>query len=269
MARQWTLKEEELHRVEMERLYVRENRTISEIARLLNISDSGVYDRLLRLNVKTCRSNKLRFNNRRSDVHTPTDRSERLAELFGILMGDGHVGHFQVMVTLGTKERQYARYVQRLMRDTFGGVPKITTSSRGDRTVYLGSTAATQWLYSEGFVANKVGSQVDAPSWIFEKSGYMSSFLRGFFDTDGSVYSLRWGIQLSFTNRSLPLLHALHKMACGLGYKPSAVTGFVFYITNREQVKRFFAEIKPANTKHCRRFEKIMRRWRSSKRTRL
>lgn len=269
MARRWSVQEEDAHRSQLWKLYVEENRTISQIAEMLDMTAGGVYDRLKRLNIGTLRSQKTHFNNQRSDIRLPTEKSVRIAELLGILLGDGHVSHFQVMVTLGTKEQRYAAYVQAVIKDIFGGHPRITISSRGDRTVYLGSTAATRWLISQGLVRNKVASQVDIPAWIFEAKEYKQAFIRGFFDTDGSVYALRWGVQLSFTNRSLPLLHSLQRIAGELGYRPSAVCGFVFYITHRDQVERFFLEVKPANQKHCRRFDKIMRRWRSSKRTRL
>lgn len=124
-----------------------------------------MYDRLIRLGIPSCRSLKSRFNNQRSDIRLP-EQSEKLAELFGILLRDGHVFHFQVTVTLGTKELQYALYVRRLIKALFGGVPRVTTSAVGHRTVYLGSTAATRWLLQEGMVRNRVASQVDIPSWI-------------------------------------------------------------------------------------------------------
>ena len=263
MARRWTLSEEQLYRAELQRLYVDENKTIGEVGKLLRLADKSVYDRLVRLGISTVRSRKIRFNNQRSDVRIP-ERSEKLAEFIGILLGDGHISHFQIMITLGTKEAPYAWHVRKLLQELLGGTPRIAKLASGHRTVYLGSTLATRWLRQEGLVQNKVASQVDVPPWIFERQEYMKAFVRGFFDSDGSVYSLRYGIQLSFTNRSSPLLHALHKMLAELGYRPSAISGFVFYVTHRALVERFFNKIKPANLKHRRRYKKIMRRWRSS-----
>ncbi|MEY4747527.1 MAG: hypothetical protein RLZZ416_576 [Candidatus Parcubacteria bacterium] len=223
---------------------------------MLGLAKASVYDRLLRLGIQTQRGLKLRANNQRSDVRVP-ERSERLAELFGILLGDGHISHFQVMVTLGTKEFAYAQYVQALLRDIFGGIPKISTSSRGYQTVYLGSTATVRWLKENGFVHNKVAAQVDVPKWVFEKREYMSSFIRGFFDTDGSVYRLRFGAQISITNNSEPLLISLQTMLRALGYAASESSAHRIYLTKRDVVQRFFKEIRPANQKHQRRFRDI------------
>ncbi|OGG52524.1 hypothetical protein A3C20_02810 [Candidatus Kaiserbacteria bacterium RIFCSPHIGHO2_02_FULL_55_25] len=257
MARRWTGVEERMYRRQLRLLYVRENKTIAEVAHVLNLAEASVFGRLKRLEIPTCRPRKKNFNNQRSDVHIPARRSKKLAEIFGILLGDGHISHYQVTVTLGTKELVYAQYVQALLREVFGGVPKISTSGRGHKTVYLGSTAATRWLKSEGLVQNKVIAQVDAPRWVFERRGYMKAFLRGFFDTDGSIYKLRYGMQISLTNKSAPLLLSLQRILRRLGYKASDVSAYRVYVTRVPDVKRFFREVIPANLKHQRRFREI------------
>ncbi len=267
MARRWTIAEENMYRAELTRLYVVENKTISDIGKILNLKSATVYDRLVRLQIPPSRQRKKHVNNKRSDVWIPTARSHKLAELFGIMLGDGHVSHFQVTVTLGTKEAAYARYVRLLVKKTFGGTPRITTSSRGHKTVYLGSTEVTEWLKTEGLVGNKVAAQVDVPRWIYEDAQYMSGFLRGFFDTDGSVYRLRYGVQISLTNRSTPILVSLQSILRGLGYTPSAVSAHRVYLTKISDVQRFFREIRPMNSKHRSRYKLFARRWRSSKRT--
>ena len=249
------------------RLYIDENKTIGEIGEMLDLSQAAIYDRLVRLGVSTCRRQKEHSDNRRSDVKIPAARSERLAEFFGVMLGDGHVSHFQTMVTLGTKEAAYARYVSALIKEIFGGVPKIMTSARGHTTVYLGSTRVTAWLKEEGLVGNKVLAQVGVPTWVTEKRRYMNAFIRGFFDTDGSVYRLRYGIQISLCNSSVPLLVSLQSMLRELGYSPSAISAHKVYVTKIRDVERFFREVRPMNPKHTRRYDGFARRWRSSKRT--
>lgn len=109
-----------------------------------------------------------------------------------------------------------------------------------------------------GLVSNKVKEQVGVPSWIFEETKYIKGFLRGFFDTDGSVYKLRFGIQIAFTNRSLPLLISSRQMLTLLDYSPSAVSKYHVYLTRRDQVTKFFQEIQPSNQKHQVRFNKFI-----------
>lgn len=140
----------------------------------------------------------------------------------------------------------------------------------------------------EGYFVNRVntrqvsyhggGSPLDwfenvfrLPSWIFSKKCFMEAFLRGFFDTDGSVYLLKHGIQISFTNYSYPLLKSLHSILFRLGYNPSKISSHKVYLTNGRYVRSFFEKICPQNPKHRKRFEefKKMRRSYSGYYTRL
>jgi intein/homing endonuclease len=260
MARRWTSEEESHYRKELQYLYVDRNLNIIDVGKTLGIAPSTVHDRLQRLQIPTLRNKKEKYNNQRSDVRIPTERSEELAECFGMMLGDGHVSHFQMMVTLGSKEASYARHVQLLITRLFGGKPKIAKVKQKYSTVYLGSTKVVAWLKSEGLVSHKVHSQVAAPQWIYEEHAYMPAFLRGFFDTDGSVYSLRYGIQLSFTNLSEPLLVSLQRMLRIVGYTPSAISAHRVYVTRIPEVERFFREVRPANEKHVRRYSEIKKK---------
>ncbi len=176
------------------------------------------------------------------------------------MLGDGHISHYQTSVTLGTKELAYVRYVQKLMQKLFKVPATISTKKTGYRDVYIGSTLITKWLKKQGLVSNKVAAQVGVPAWIMSKKAYMRAFARGFFDTDGSVYALRFGIQISLTNKSAPLLLALQDILRRLGYKVSETSAYRVYITQRKDVARFFKEVAPANTKHRRRYETFTRR---------
>lgn len=261
MARRWTRDEEDFYRQQLLELYIQKNKTIGQISTELGISEKSVFKRLGRLGIPSCPEKKANYLHKRNDIYIPTMRSADLAEFFGIMLGDGHVGHFQTMVTLGTKEIPYVTYVQFLMNSLFGVMPTIGTDVSGYSTVYIGSVDLGQWLYSEGLVPNKVKAQVGVPTWIFEQSNFMRAFIRGFFDTDGSVYKLRFGVQISLTNHSLPLLYALQDMLRRLGYRVSEVSAFRVYITRQADVERFFAEIQPMNTKHQVRYEHLTRRY--------
>lgn len=142
-----------------------------------------------RLGIPTTPHKKPHYCNKRTDVRLPK-YSPELAEFIGIMLGDGHVSHFQVMVTLGTKEYPYVTYVQKLMEALFKVPATIAHKKSGHREVYIGSTTITNWLREMGLVSNKVAAQVGVPSWIFMKKKYMRPFIRGFFDTDGSIYNL-------------------------------------------------------------------------------
>jgi hypothetical protein len=125
-------------------LYIKENKTIGEISKILNISQSTIYDRLLRLNIPSQPSKKLHYKNKQYNAKIPKRYSNELAEFIGIMLGDGHVSHFQVTVTLGTKEYEYVEYVSNLMDRVFKAHSKISTRRCGYKTVYVGSVEAVE-----------------------------------------------------------------------------------------------------------------------------
>ena len=254
MARRWTPEEERSYHDELHDLYVTQNKSISEIGAIVGITYKGVFGRLKRLGIPTNPQAKSGYANTRRDVRFP-ERTPELAEFFGIMLGDGNLTPTQIAVTLGTKEENYVQYVATGMQALFGANPRVTTNAKGHWIVYFGSVLIVRWLTQEGLVQNKVAAQVGVPEWIFTKPEYMQRFVRGFFDTDGSIYRLRFGIQISLTNHSLPLLRALHAMLTTLGYNPSAISAWRIYVTRRKEIERFFREIKPQNIKHKRRFD--------------
>ena len=269
MASRWTLETEEVYRKELQNLYTAKNLSIAEIGKFLGIAESTVFRRLKRLGIKTSPKEKKGYLDLLKKIHIPSTRTDTLAEFFGIMLGDGHISKYQTVVTLGTKELAYVDYVAELMDSLFHTSPSTIVRADGYRDVYIGSVELTTWLQGSGLVPNKVASQVSAPEWLFKQNSFLEAFLRGFFDTDGSVYALRYGVQISLTNHSVPLLHSLRSMLIALEYRPSRVSGYRVYLTRKKDVSRFFAEVRPANTKHLTRFNKFKRRWRSGKRTRL
>lgn len=253
MPRPYTNEERAKQLKQLQRLYVRDEKTIFEVAEELGISYQAVFDRLKVFGIPSNPKFKCR-----QDVRIPGHLSADLAEFFGVMLGDGHLSHFQVTVTLGTKEMAYARYLTDLLENIFRVKPKIAIRNNKYKVVYFGSVAVTEWLQGHGLVYNKMRAQVAAPIWVLGKSQFMKRFVRGFFDTDGSVYKLRWGMQVSFCNRSMPLLKSVRNMLLSLKYSPSQISGYNLYLTKKADIKRFFGEIQPRNMKHVARYRSFL-----------
>lgn len=258
MARKWNREEKIIYKRQLSDFYTQKNRTLKEIANILKIGESTVYDRLRRLNIPVQRNKKPRYNNIRTDLSISRKYSGDLAEFVGILLGDGHLTSTQVTVTLGNKENDYVRYVAGLMEKLYGISPKIITSKKGYKVVYLGSTVLVRYFKKMGLAHNKVKAQVNIPKWIFQKKDFMKQVVKGLFDTDGSVYKLKYGIQLSFTNRSMPLLTSYKKILRKLGFSPSQISDYRVYITKQEDIKKFTDEIGFSNFKHKERLNNFL-----------
>ncbi len=253
MPRRWNILEEKEKFKELKRLYVVNNKTIGEIAELLSLGESTIYQRLLRLGITPVPSKKSRYRNRNISINIPKRYSVDLAEFIGILLGDGHITPTQVTVTLGTKD-EFIDYVAQLMKKLFGDTPKIITTNDNGKVVYIGSTVLVRWLLAMGLVFNKVKHQVGIPRWCLSRRSYMKRVIRGLIDTDGSVYRLRDGVQISFCNRSRPLLESARSILLNLGYSPSKISGYNIYLTRRGDLIKYFNEVGFSNRKHQKRF---------------
>ncbi len=257
MPDKWSEAERRMRKRELEILYNKKRLSISEIGKILNIAPQTVFQRLRSLNIKTDPTSKKHYLNRRTDISIPLKMDSNVVEFLGIMLGDGNLTHFQIKVTLGDKEGEYVQYVANLIGKVFKTRAKISTRKTGYKDVYLGSTEATRWLFGLGLVSNKTKYQVDVPPAIWEREALIKYFIRGFFDTDGSIYSLKKERQISLTNSSAPLLVSLRKMLFILGYNPSRISHGKIYLTRSEDVDRFFLDISPKNSKHIRRYKKL------------
>ena len=258
MPRRWTIKEETEKKKELIELYERENKTIGEIGKILGVAESTVFDRMKRLNISSTPERKLSYCNKRNDLEIPKKMSNELAEFIGIMLGDGHVGPTQILISIRRQERSYLEYVHRFIKELFGVDSKyIECPERNTYEVYVGSVEIVRFLKDLGLVSNKVQEQVDIPDFILRGEEHGASFLKGFFDTDGSIYKLKFGVQMGFCNRSVPLLRSTREILLKLKYHPSKISSWKVYLTRKTDLSRYVREIGFGNKKHLKRAKRF------------
>lgn len=191
-------------------------------------------------------------------------RSEKLAELVGILLGDGGMTDYQVTISLdATVDRAYARYVSRLCHDLLGERP--TWYERGNviemKTAGAGLVEALECIGLRR--GNKVDHQVGIPAWIMRNPTYARMCVRGLFDTDGGFYMHTKArgryIGWCFSNRSTPLIRGVAQVLtdCGLTY--SIPSGKSVYMYSLEDMRRFMDRIGSSNPKNVRKLREHLR----------
>ncbi|MGH2349240.1 MAG: LAGLIDADG family homing endonuclease [bacterium] len=257
MPRRWTEQEENEKREQLVELYVRQNKTIFEIGPMLNLAPGGVYGRLVRLGITIQSKHPGKRSHNAKILNVPASSGD-LAEYCGIMLGDGHVGTHQFTITVNVKtDAPYVSYLQDLVETLFGDRPRITADARGVVVdLFVTSTYLMQELRGIGlYSTNKVRDQVSVPDWIFSKAEYQKRFIRGFFDTDGSIYLLKHfnAPQMLFKNCSFPLLDGTRQILLNLGYHPSKISGYSVYLTRRADIERYGLDIGFGNSKHLER----------------
>ena len=201
------------------------------------------------------------------------EKDARLAELVGILLGDGNIyfcskskricsysvriaGDFE-------KDRDYhLNYIAPLCNDLFKINVRIRNHTvNNERFVCLESRLLIDFLISIGLKAgDKIKNKVGIPNWIFENTEFLKACLRGLIDTDGSVYRMSKRdknlIRMDFTNYNRTLLDDTRAAFIRLGFNPSKIIcNNKFFISRQDDIARYIREIGFSNNKHIERLK--------------
>ncbi len=198
-------------------------------------------------------------------IQYPT-RSALLAELVGILLGDGCLGNeYQVSVSFNSEtDVAHAHYMRRLFKTLFG----LHASIWYRKQTRTGIVTASSRLLHKYLIddvglqkGNKVVEQVDLPDWIWGSQVYQTACLRGLVDTDGSVYSYEHRVNghsyrhkaLCFTNHSMPLLRSVERLLRNLGLHPK-IYRYNVYLHQADEIRGYFNRVGTSNPKHLRKY---------------
>lgn len=176
---------------------------------------------------------KLKFplKSHRKKIKIPTE-SEKLAELMGIIIGDGGINNdWQLVISLNsTKDRNFSGYIKSLLWELFE-IKAVIRKRPGQNTlvVVVSSMNLLDYLISKGAVkGNKIAQNIDIPSWINGSEHFKRAFVRGLVDTDGGLYNHKHIVErkvytnlgLCFTSWSKRLLITVANILKTNGIKP-------------------------------------------------
>ncbi len=189
--------------------------------------------------------------------------SAQLAELTGIILGDGGISNYQLRIYLNRKADQvFAQYVSKLLKTVFGEAGSRYEHPE-ENLIILNITGVdlieqlSKWGLEKG---NKVKRQIDFPEWINRSSKYKKLCVRGLVDTDGCLFfHHHWttsrgvkykyrNLGLCFTSASRKLINSVSKTLDGFCVKHSINhRGDRIFIYNLEMVKRYLKVFGSSN----------------------
>jgi transcriptional regulator with XRE-family HTH domain len=203
------------------------------------------------------------------------DYNQKLAEFFGIVLGDGCITHGQVGISVNSKtDRDYALYIKNLLWELFevpatlNDYSEKAKSARNCIVVLASSLNLVRFLLEHGLIkGNKVKQQVAVPVWIHNNVELSKACMRGLIDTDGTVFvNDHWvggyhyqNIELSFSNRSLPLLDFVEQTLAHLNFTPRRYGKKCVNLRKEPEVERYFKEVGTNNPKHQLRFDQFVK----------
>lgn len=188
------------------------------------------------------------------------EKSLDLSELFGIILGDGHlqeyrnnrkkiVGNYFVEITLHDEEIELIRKTNLMISRLTSLKPKIYKKQGNCVKIVVQSKQLLEKFKELGLeTGNKKDNQVGVPPWIKKNGAYSKHCLRGLIDTDGSIYPDKRNNKsykrVQFSNRSKNLLDDFEEMCQKLGIK--VVKGGPHQVQiSRKSVEDFLEIIEP------------------------
>jgi len=120
---------------------------------------------------------------------------EQMAEFCGILLGDGNLWtngrKYEVTITGSPKDRGYMNYILRYTTKKLGQKAYYRIRGRGLR-ISIYSKKMFKFLTTDAKIESGMKKAMSGtPQWIFSSKRFSRAFIRGVFDTDGSIFTSR------------------------------------------------------------------------------
>lgn len=258
------------------------NLTWESIAKSLNLSRGMIffylngkskipkenYEKLCQITgIKPEQKSYIIIKNKTQPIKEVSEVNEHLAELLGILAGDGHISstNYHISVTCHRiKDKDYIEnHVTNIFIKLFEVNPKTREQLHNNTIKCVVNSKILFEFLTQMFkipIGKKKG-KLHIPEQIFNKNKLLSNYLRGLFDTDGSIYIRREkSLVLSIASRDPLFLDEVKMAFIKLGYNPS-VSGKNLCLYRQEQIKRFWDKIGSSNPKHKMRYDSFINKW--------
>ena len=170
-------------------------------------------------------------------------RDINLAELIGIILGDGNLSRMprteNLRIICNSKDTTYIRHISELIAKIFHKAPSIINRKSEHATVIsLYQCRISNRL--ELPCGNKIKNNICMPSWVFLNNLYTSKCLKGLFETDGCFYEEKdnYTQVIEFKNYCIKLRHDVYNALLKLGFNPQLGSNYV-RLAKKEEVRRF------------------------------
>ncbi len=188
----------------------------------------------------------------------PALYDERLAELIGALLGDGHLGptNYEISVTGDrvTDGWYVGRQVLSLIQSLFG-IKASIYEQMSPSTIRCKFYSLQVFQFLVKMMGMQAGRKrhnenVTIPLAFFNDAKLLKACLRGLFDTDGGFYRHHvHSATIEVCNHNVSLLDSAQRAFEKFGFRVSRNhVGVELY--RRDQIHRFFEEIGSHNPKH-------------------
>lgn len=200
------------------------------------------------------------------------EKCEELAELLGIMLGDGNMfslnragvalNYIRVLGNSMTERKYMFDFVKPLIESLFW--VRVSTYVNDEHEIFLTAhgKSIVEFMQNVGLVCgDKIKARATIPAWILKNKWYLKACVRGLIDTDGSIYPLKPPypnlLQICFKNKNPRLLQDVRKSLVKLGYHPSKITWNKVYLTRQAEIDKYVDDIGFNNSHHQERYLRV------------
>ena len=212
-------------------------------------------------------SSKIKFNVtfKSKEIKKP-ELDGILAEFLGIIYGDGHLGNIKYEVNITgnaiTDKKYMESHVAPLFGDLFGLKPDIREQKEFTAIRCRVYSKELQMFLKSNFntPSGKKTEKLTIPNKIKSNKKLLVSFIRGLFDTDGSIYTHHGNdMMLEISVKGKVFRNDIFLALKYLGFSPyKGRKNVVIY--RQSEIVRFFKLIKPKNDNHLVRYSELSMR---------
>lgn len=155
----------------------------------------------------------------------PLKRNGDFAELFGVVLGDGHIHKFprteEILISANSNNPGFVKRYSRLAGAVFGKRPSTSKVSNANNIRIR--------LYQK-MISKRIGIpagdrsrlNIKIPAWIWRDEQHLVRLLRGLFEAEGSlsIHKPTYTYNFQFSNKNQSLLKNVAKGLKLLGYHP-------------------------------------------------
>lgn len=150
-----------------------------------------------------------------------------LAELIGVILGDGNIGKFprsEVLTITASSNNQgfikrYARLVKNIFEKKNIYIKKVGKKGGGTVIRIYQKNISSRLRIPSGARGNL---DISIPDWIWNNKNFLKRYLRGLYEAEGSacIHELTYTYKLFFSNKNESLLNNVYRGMEKLGFHP-------------------------------------------------
>lgn len=169
-------------------------------------------------------------------------KSGDLAELVGVVLGDGHIGKFprteNLAIFSNSNNQGFVNRYRKLIENVFDKKPmffKIKNYNCIKINIYQKDISKRLNIPA----GNKRNSEIKIPNWIWQNKNFLIRYLRGLYEAEGSfcIHKPTSTYKFLFGNRNKSLLRNVYRSLKVLGFHPHR-DHYRVQISRREEVYR-------------------------------